>query len=78
MELRNFLFKLLQNPPSDGYHICIKIDGVTNSEQRNEMAEKLVKLGCLAHNWSGVGRDGIQGQFYYDRIEEVIKSGSIG
>ena len=78
MELRNFLFKLLQIHPEDGYHVNIRIDGVTSSEQRNSIAKRLVNLGCLASNWSAVGRDGIQGQFNYDRIEEVVKSGEIG
>ena len=78
MILRNFLFKLLQNRTADGYHIDIRIDGVNRSDERNSVAEQLVKLGCLRENWIPIGRNGIQGQFDYDKIEELIKSGSIG
>lgn len=77
MILRNFLFKLLLHPSTDGFQVGIRIDDIERSEERNEIAEKLVDLGCLKPGWTGLGRDKIQGQFIYDKIEEVIKSGKI-
>lgn len=77
MIFRNFLFKLLQNHPADGYHVGITIDGISTSEDRNKIADKLVRRGCLKSGWNPVGRTGIQGQFYYDAIEDLIKSGNV-
>lgn len=76
--LRNFLFKLMNNKTADGYQICINIDGVNSSDERNAIAEKLVSLKCLSNEWRGIGRSGIQGQFNYDRIEKVINDGEVG
>ena len=78
MILRNFLFELLKTSTPDGYQVGIKIDGVDRSNDRDAIAEKLTSLNCLNPDWSPVGRNGIKGQFNYERIEEVIKNGYKG
>jgi len=77
MILRNFLFKLLQNRPADEYHIGITVDGINTSDERNRIAEELVKRRCLKEGWHPVGRTGIQGHFFYDVIEELVKKGNV-
>lgn len=77
MVLRNCLFKLLQTRSDDGWLPAFKVDGVSTSDERNEVAEKLVALGCLSSNWKAVGRTSIQGTFDYNRVKELIVSGKI-
>ena len=76
--LRNYLFKILQNKTNDGWHPGLLIDGINRSEDSDEIAKKLVKLGCLNPQYSLVGRNSIQGTFKYEQIQELILSGKIG
>ncbi len=78
MIVRNFFFKLLKKKTDDGMQVGITIDGIRTSEERNNIADYLVKINCLERGWKPVGRKGIQGEFHYDIIEKIITSGEIG
>ena len=73
--IKNFAIKVLQNKTVDGYHPCLKIDGVNSSDETKIIVQKLVELGCLSSDYNIAGRNGIQGTFNYDKIEYLIKSG---
>lgn len=70
--IKPFLKKVLENKTRGGWHPNITIDNVSTSDVRNAVAKILVGSELLKEGWSPVGRNGIQGTFFYDKIEAYL------
>lgn len=77
-KLRSCLYEIYRKINKDHFFPAFKIYDINTSAERDEIALKLVNLGCLKDDWIPVGRDGIQGTFYYEQVKRVIESGRIG
>ena len=66
------LVDLLEKVSEDGFMPCYQIPNVYSGEIRKDIADDLVRLGCLRNDWSACGKNGIQGYFDTEAIKKLL------